>query len=271
MKIPDPIRALLVDDEAPARSRFRHLLKLEPDVRIVGECGGGREAVEALRRETVDVLFLDIQMPGVNGFEVCAEIGVEHLPLVVFVTAYDQFALKAFEVHALDYLLKPVAADRLRFTLEHIRARLREPTRGLPDERITELLAELRAAPRERERLGFKIDGKVVLIATADMDWLEADGNYVQVHAGGKAHMVRETLSALEAELPARQFMRISRSVLVNLDAVRELQPLFYGDYAVLLKDGARLTLSRSHRECVEKLLARGDGAGRIMQEKKER
>jgi two-component system LytT family response regulator len=257
MKAPEIIRALLVDDEAPARSRFRHLLRHEPDVRVVGECGGGRDAIETLRREEVDVVFLDIQMPRVNGFEVCAAVGLEHLPLVVFVTAYDQYALKAFEVHAVDYLLKPVAADRLHQALEHVRSRLREPARGRQDDRIAELLAELRLGQDARERFAFKIDGKVVLIATAEIDWLEADGNYVQIHAGGKCHMVRETLTALEAELPSRQFMRISRSAVVNLDAVRELQPLFYGDYAVLLKDGTRLTLSRSHRECVEKLLTR--------------
>jgi two-component system, LytTR family, response regulator len=270
MNAPESIRALLVDDEAPARSRFRHLLQQEPDVRIVGECGSGQEAIVALRRGSVDVVFLDIQMPRVDGFEVCATVGAENLPLVVFVTAYDQYALKAFEVHAVDYLLKPVAIDRLHLALQHIRARLGEPKHGLPDARIAALLAELRSSAQGPERLGFKIDGKVILLATADVVWLEADGNYVQVHAGGKSHMVRETLSALEAQLPSRQFMRISRSVVVNLDAVLEIEPLFYGDYAVRLKNGARLTLSRSHRDCVERLLTRGGGTPHRAQEKKE-
>jgi two-component system LytT family response regulator len=163
-----------------------------------------------------------------------------------------------------------VAIDRLHLTLEHVRARLGEPKHGLPDARIAALLAGLRSSAQDQERLGFKINGKVILVATADMDWLEADGNYVQVHAGGKSHMVRETLSALEAQLPSRQFMRISRSVVVNLDAVLELEPLFYGDYTVRLKNGVRLTLSRSHRDCVERLLTRGGGTLHRAQEKKE-
>jgi two-component system LytT family response regulator len=204
----------------------------------------------------------------VNGFEVCKAVGIENLPLVVFVTAYDQYALKAFEVHAVDYLLKPVAMERLQVTLEHIRSRLREPRRSGPDARLVELLAELEARGREPERLGFRIDGKVVLLATPEIEWIESDGNYVHIHAAGKSHMVRETLSALEAQLPPRRFLRISRSVVVNLDAVRELEPLFYGDYTVLLKSGARVTLSRSHRECVEQLLARSGRHGQEVQEK---
>jgi two-component system, LytTR family, response regulator len=256
VKTIEKIRSLVVDDEAHEWARLRHLLKQEPDVRIVAECAGGVEAVEALRRGGLDLVFLDIQMPVVNGFEVCARVGVAHLPLVVFVTAYDQYALQAFEVHAVDYLLKPVALDRLHAALDHVRSRLHAGGRETVDLRLAELLAELRT-PRAPERWAFKIDGRVVLIDKTEVDWLEADGNYVQVHTAGHTHMVRETLGALEAELPAGQFSRISRSIVVNLAAVRELQPLFYGDYAVLLKNGTRLTLSRSHRECVERLLAR--------------
>lgn len=256
-----PIRALIVDDEAPARSRLRHLLKGEPGFEMAGEAANGRTAVEAIRRLGPDLVFLDVQMPGLNGLQVCHEVGPEALPAVVFVTAYDRFALQAFEVHAVDYLLKPIDRERFQKTLGVLRARLRGPGSGpAPHPPLQALLAELRRETRGVERLAIKVDGRILFIRTADIAWLEAEGNYVRLHVGNTHHLFRETLSALEADLPADRFLRISRSAMVNLDAVQELQPLFYGDYAVRLRNGQQLTLSRHYRDRIERLLDRQTG-----------
>jgi two-component system LytT family response regulator len=249
---------LVIDDEAPARSRLRHLLAGEPDVEVIAECSSGREAVSAIHQHQPDAVFLDIQMPRMTGLQVCEEVGVAQLPLVVFVTAYDQYAVKAFEVHAVDYLLKPVDRERFQGTLARLRERLGGNERSGQDVNLAAVLAELRSVARTTERMAFKVDGKVILLRRDEISWLEADGNYVHVHVGSESHMLRDTLANLETQLPADQFLRVSRSVIVNLDAVKELQPLFYGDYAVILRDGKKLTLSRSHRDRVERLLGRG-------------
>lgn len=253
-----PIRILIADDEAPARSRLRHLLKGESDFAIVGEAANGREAVEIIRREPPDVVFLDVQMPGFNGLEVCSEVGAEAMPAVVFVTAYDQFALRAFEVHAMDYLLKPIARERFQKTLDRLRTRLRsEEPAAAPNRELISLIASLKQERHPVERLAIKADGRVLFLRVAEIDWLEAEGNYVKLHVGAASHLFRETLSALERDLPSDRFLRISRSLIVNLDSVKELQPLFYGDYAVILRTGQQLTLSRNFRDRVEKLLER--------------
>lgn len=256
------IRTLLADDEAPARSRLRRLLGAVAGFEVVAEAANGREAVEAIRRGGVDLVLLDIQMPGLNGFEVCSEVGVEAMPAVVFVTAYDRFALQAFEVHAVDYLLKPIDRERFHHTLQRLRTRLRgvpvpsanAPAAGAPWQA---LLTELRRGTRGVERLAIKADGRILFVRTSEIDWIEAEGNYVKAHVGAASHLFRETLSALEADLPADRFLRISRSALVNLDAVEELRPMFYGDYSAILRSGVQLTLSRHYRERVERLLKR--------------
>ena len=261
-KPPDPapepqIRAIIADDEAPARARLRHLLKQEPDFVLVEECANGRQAVESILREKPDLVLLDMQMPGLSGLEVCEALKkAGTMPLVIFVTAFDQYALKAFEVHAIDYLLKPFDRERFRETLRHARERLRRAPRAEADSRLAALLEQLRSGAERTDRLVFKQDGRVVFLRTQSIDWIEADGNYVRLHAGSEAHYFRERLAALEAQLPAAQFMRISRSVIVNLDRIKELQPLFYGDYAVLLRDGSRLNLSRNYRARIQSLLA---------------
>lgn len=257
-----PIRTLIVDDEAPARLRLRQLLREEPDFEVAGEAANGRQAVDLIRAEAPRLVLLDVQMPKLDGFGVCAEIGAEAMPAVVFVTAYDRFALQAFEVHALDYLLKPVDRDRFRKTLKVVRARLTvapsgEAAVGTDRERLLALLDSWHEGRRGVDRLAIKVDGRVLFLRTMEIEWLEAEGNYVKLHAAGTAHLFRETLSALEADLPPEQFLRVSRSMLVNLDFVRELQPLFYGDYAVILRDGTRLTLSRTYRDRVERLVER--------------
>ena len=251
------IRVLIVDDEAHARARLRQSLKGEADFEIIGECANGREALEAIRRDRPDLVFLDIQMPRLTGFDVCAQLSDEGapLPFIIFCTAYDQYALKAFEVHAIDYLLKPFDRERFKESLAHARAQLQRAQPASADPRLTELLDALRLGAKQDDRLVFKENGRVIFVRVNAIDWLEADGNYVRIHCGTESHYVRETLAGLEAQLPADKFMRISRSAIVNLDRIKEFQPLFYGDYAVILQTGAKLTLSRNYRDRLDKLL----------------
>jgi len=251
------IRTLIVDDEAPARARIRQLLKDEADFEIVGECANGRQAVAAIQKQRPDLVFLDVQMPRLGGFEVCAAIAGEAMPLVIFVTAYDQYALQAFEVHAMDYLLKPFDRERFQKSLRYAREQIRRGDSGLSSERLAALLEHLKPGAQKQERLAFKANGRVIFVRIEEIDSIEADGNYVQLRVGGVAHQLRETISGLESQLPSERFMRISRSVIINLDRIKELQPMFYGDYAVILHDGTRLTLSRNFRDRLEKLLAR--------------
>jgi two-component system LytT family response regulator len=251
------IRAVIVDDEAPARARLRQLLKDEPGVTLVAECATGRQALEVVQRHTPDLVFLDIQMPGLTGLQLCESLiatGIP-LPLLIFVTAHDVHALKAFEFHAADYLLKPFDRQRFSKAVNHARARLHAGTDNARNENLAGLLAALRKESQKGDRLVFKHNGRVVFIRPETVDWVEADGNYVRVHAGGAAHHFRETLTALEAQLPAGKFMRISRSIIVNLDRIKECQPLFYGDYVVILHNGAKLSMSRNYRDRLDALL----------------
>ena len=251
------IRTLIVDDEAPARARIRQLLKGEPDFEIVGECANGRQAVAAVQKQRPDLVFLDVQMPRLGGFDVCAALGDKSLPSVIFVTAYDQYALQAFEVHAIDYLLKPFDRERFQKALRHAREQWRRGKDAPTASQIASLLEDLKPGAKKLERLAFKANGRVIFIRPEEIDWVEADGNYVDMHVGGISHHLRETMSWLETQLPSGQFMRISRSAIVNLDRIKECQPLFYGDYVVILQNGAKLTLSRNFRDRLEKLLAR--------------
>ncbi|MEW6160826.1 MAG: LytTR family DNA-binding domain-containing protein [Verrucomicrobiota bacterium] len=251
------IRTLIVDDEAPARNRLRQLLETEADFEIVGECANGRQAVAALQKQKPDLVFLDVQMPRLDGFQVCAEVGLEDLPLVVFVTAYNQFALQAFEVHALDYLLKPFDRERFQKTLRHVREQFQRGHAHPINAEIKSLLEDLRSGGKKLERLAFKTDGRVLFVRVEEIDWIEADGNYVHLHVGNTAHLLRETLTSLETQLDPEKFLRISRSILVNIDRIKELQSLFYGDFAVILRDGTRLTMSRNYRERLESLVVR--------------
>lgn len=251
------IRTLIVDDEAPARARLRQLLRFESDFDVIGECGNGRQAVAAIQKQRPDLVFLDVQMPRLSGFEVCAAIAGEAMPLVIFVTAYDQYALQAFEVHAIDYLLKPFDRERFQKSLAHARERLRRGENGVSDQRLAALLESLRPDARKPERLAFKANGRVIFVRVGDIEWIEADGNYVRMHVGAVAHQLRETIGGMETQLPSDRFIRISRSAIVNMDRIKELQPMFYGDYAVILQNGARLNMSRNFRDRLEKLLAR--------------
>lgn len=242
------IRALVVDDEPPARRKLRRFLESEPDMRVVGEAGSGSEAVEAIRGLEPDLVVLDVQMPGLDGFGVIAALGHDELPEVIFATAYDEYALRAFDVHAVDYLLKPFDRERFRVALARARQRI---ARGDEDvlERVRRLVAEARREGEDHlERLLVEERGKEILVTVASIDWLEASGNYVTVHAGGRSHLVRSTLKSLVARLPSRRFVRVHRSAAVNLDRVVELRPQGRGDYTIVLDGGAVVPMSRRYR-----------------------
>ena len=248
------IRTLIVDDEPLARERVRGMLQQEPDVEILGEAGSGTEAVAAIRKHEPDLVFLDVQMPGMDGFEVLRELGKEKLPLVIFVTAYDQHALKAFEVHALDYVLKPFKQARFVETIARAREMLAQKQAGVISKSLLELLGQAKPEKERLSRIAVRDGEKVVFVKTAQIDYVEAAGNYVVLHAGKENHVVRETLTALEEQLDAKQFVRISRSTLVNVDQIKELQPMFKGEPVVVLQNGKQLTITRGVRELQDRL-----------------
>jgi two-component system LytT family response regulator len=251
----EKIRTVIVDDEELARERLRSLLTRQPEIEIVGEAADGRSAVDLIDRLKPDLLFLDVQMPELNGFEVLS--AVDDPPNVVFVTAHDKFALKAFDVHAVDYLLKPFDRERFLTALERAVAKVREQKPGAARAQAAAVLEEVKPAAKGVERLLVKSQGKVLLVKTADIDWVEAADNYVSLHLGREIHMMRETMNSLEGRLPAEKFMRISRSTIVNVDRIQELEPMFHGEYIVVLKSGTKLTLSRTYRDKLDQLMGK--------------
>ena len=254
------IRTLIVDDEPLARERLRKFLEAEPDIDIVGECADGTDALAAAARERPDLIFLDVQMPELDGFGVIAALEGETMPGVIFVTAHDRFALKAFEVHALDYLLKPFDRERFQKALERGRQLVQQRQSGDLSRRLSSLITDLKssqAEPKYLDRLAVKNEGRVLFFKTDDIDWIEAADNYVSIHVGAEQHLHRETLSSLEGKLSPTRFLRISRSTIVNVERIKEMQPMFHGDYVVILKNGARLNLSRNYREKLNQLLGK--------------
>jgi two-component system, LytTR family, response regulator len=248
------IRTLIVDDMLLARTRLRRHLGADPSIEIVGECSGGREAIEAIKSQRPDLVFLDVQMPEVGGFEVLDEVGPDAVPAVIFVTAHDEFALRAFEVHALDYLLKPFDEERLSRALDRVKRVLSAADRQ--GDQIRALLAELGRDARYPRRLAIRADGRTVFLPVDDIDYIEAAGNYVRIQAGQQSHMIRERLSRMEEKLPPGGFARIHKSAIVNVERIREMQPLFNGDQTLILRTGKTLTLSRTYREKVIALLS---------------
>lgn len=246
------LRVLIADDEPLARQRLRTLLLREADVTVVAECGDGDQAVAAVAEHRPDLAFLDVQMPLLDGFGVLAALEPEERPVVIFVTAYDHYALRAFEVHALDYLLKPFDRERFQKALQRARAEIQRTSRE-PDPRVTALLEEVKTR-KPAERLLIKSSGRVYFVRTEDIDWVEAAGNYARLHSGGEMHLLRETMNGLEARLDPEKFLRIHRSTIVNIERVKELHPWFHGDYQVVLHDGTELTLSRSYRPRLQEL-----------------
>lgn len=249
------IRAIIVDDEPLAREGVRLHLEAEPDVEIVGEAGTGEEAVELIETVRPDLLFLDVQMPGLDGFGVLDAVGPAHMPVTIFTTAYDQFALRAFDAHAIDYILKPYDAQRFSSAIERARMHLNGRRKVQVDERLDSLIDELRARNQYLERLVVRSGGRILILRVADIDWVEAASNYVRLHAGGREYLLRETMTALESKLDPADFVRIHRSTIVRVDKIRELEPLFQGDYVVILDDSTRLTSSRGYREKLQELL----------------
>ena len=263
------LRTLIVDDEPLARRTIRNLLAEDPDVEVVGECGGGAEAVESIRRRPPDLLFLDIQMPGMDGFGVLEAVELERISAVIFVTAYDAYALKAFEVHALDYLLKPFTDERFREALARAKSHveLRE-ARGLAESLRAflrgraaaeeETAAAVSAAGRKAgylTRFMVKVGGRVIFVNPAEVDWIEADNYYVKLHVGGRAHLLRLSMKELEERLDPKTFWRTHRSAIINLDRVKELHQHPGREYVVVLRDGTELKLSRARRERLQELL----------------
>ena len=279
------MRVLIVDDESLARQRVRRLLRAEVDVDVVGEAESGHEAVAMIRALRPDLVCLDVQMPGLDGFGVLQELDGGHVPMVLFITAYDEHAQRAFDVHAVDYVLKPVDEDRFKVAFAKAR---KQRANAVAAERLGELLETVRrladggaaladareatsaagdalanavpganagagATGRYASRILVKQDGRMFFVKTADIDWIEADRNYVRVHVGSTAHSIRERISGIEETLDPRLFARIHRSTIVNLNRVREMQQWFSGDYVVILDDGTRLRLSRHYRDRVEK------------------
>ncbi|HEX2190413.1 MAG TPA: LytTR family DNA-binding domain-containing protein [Longimicrobiaceae bacterium] len=248
------LRVLVVDDEPLARRGILARLRRAGGVEVVGECASGREAVDAIRGLAPDLVFLDVQMPGTDGFGVVEAVGPERVPEVVFVTAYDEHALRAFEAQALDYLLKPVDDERFARALERARRRVEERRHGALGRRVAAALAEAGAAAppsapeRPAERFLVRRGGRVQVVHADEIDWVEAAGDYVSLHAGGATHLLRETMAALEARLDPARFLRIHRSTIVNVERIRELHPHFNREYVVVLRDGTRLKLSRSYR-----------------------
>lgn len=243
------IKALIVDDEPLARERIKRFLTDERDIELIGECADGQEAVSAIQTLAPDLVFLDIQIPELDGFGVLEAVGVEQMPAVIFVTAYDRYALQAFDVNALDYLLKPYNRERFHKAVERARAQLSNGAKGELSERLLSLLENLQPEQRYLERLMIKSSGRVFFLRTTEIDWIEAEGNYLRLHVGKESHLLRETMNRLAAKLDQNKFLRIHRSTLVNIERIKELQPLFSGDYVVILRDGKQLTLSRSYRD----------------------
>jgi len=241
------IRTLIVDDMPLSRQRTRRYLAGEPDVEIVGECGDGEAALRAIGALTPDLVLLDVQMPGMNGLQLLEKIPAERRPAVVFITAFDEFAVPAFAAHAVDFLLKPFDRERVAKVLGRVREHLSAKAAAAPTAQASAALSE-HPGPY-LNRIAVKSVGRTVFVATEAVDWLETAGNYVCLHAGKDTHVVRETMNQLEFQLDPGQFVRIHRSTLVRIEAIREIQPLFNGDRAVILRDGTKLTMSRSYRD----------------------
>jgi two-component system LytT family response regulator len=252
-----PIRALIADDEALARKFIRRMLKDDHDVEIVGECSNGEEAVAMIRKQNPDLVFLDVQMPEMDGFAVLESIGVERLPEVIFATAYEQYAIRAFELHALDYLLKPFDQARFKDAIKHAKERFRSQPQKEGRLQMSALLESIKNKPQHLDRLVIKAGGRITFLSTDEINWIEADDKYVHLHTAKISPMVRQTLSAMETQLDPRKFRRIHRSVIVNVERIRELQPLFSGEYSILLEDGTKLTLSRNYKDKLFELLGK--------------
>jgi two-component system LytT family response regulator len=246
------LRVLIVDDEKLSRRRLRRLLAKDSGVEVVGECPTANEALQCLEQNGIDIVFLDIQMPGMDGFAFLEAVGPNRNWCAIFVTAYDNFALRAFDAQAFDYLLKPYEDERLREAVRRAKVHLANWATSQPEERTQPIVQTVEPMTYSRDRLAVRVGDGLVLLRTEQVDWIEAADNYVNLHCGAETHTVRETMNMLQKTLDPRKFLRIHRSAIVNLDRVKALQPWFHGDYRVILSTGATLTLSRGYRKNLE-------------------
>ena len=243
------IRALIVDDEELARSRVRGLLKSESDIDVVGECSNGHQAIAAIAAKQPDLLFLDVQMPEVDGFSVLDAIDQAERPAVIFVTAYDRYAIRAFDAYALDYLLKPFNRARFHKSLERARLQIARAKRDQVDHRLAALLKEVKGQTQYLERLVIRSAGRVIFLRTDDVQWFEACANYVRLHLGKESHLMREKINVLERQLDPQKFVRVHRSSIVKIDQIKELRSSADGEHVVVLQDGSRLSMSRGYHQ----------------------
>ena len=250
------MKAVIADDEPLARERIRTLLASERDIEIVAEAANGLEAVQLVREHRPDLLFLDVQMPGMDGFGALEQLAGEGIPSVVFVTAYDEYALQAFEVNALDYLLKPFNRTRFQKTLRRAREHVLGRANGDLSRKLVNLLESLRTTRDHLDRIVIRNAGRVTFLPTSEIDWIEAAGNYVKIFSGKEQHILRESMKNLEARLDPTLFVRVHRSTILNVERIRELQPLFHGDCIAILRDGTRITCSRSFSDRLDALLS---------------
>lgn len=251
------IRVLIVDDEPLSRERVRDMLRDDPDIEVIGECVNGPEAIEVAKSEVPDLIFLDVEMPGKNGFEVMEALGQELTPAIILITAYQQYAVQAFEVSALDYLLKPFDHARFDKAVQRAKARILGGKSRSLDRQILSALEEIKHREEHLDRLVIKTDGHVFFVRAKEIDWIQAEGNYVRLHVGKRSYTLRDTISGLESQLDPKSFLRVHRSAIVNIDRIQELQPWFHGEYRVVMQDGAELTLSRTYRERLTGVFAR--------------
>jgi len=251
----NPLRVLVIDDERIARDGLQQLLSADPGIEVIGEAADGNSAIDAIRRLKPDVVFLDVQIPGVDGFGVISEIGIENMPVLIFVTAYDQYTLKAFEVHALDYLLKPFDAGRLESAVKRAKHQILSMKQA-QKEGLHGLLDTTLNIHQPQKRLSIKSRGKIVFLDLSEIDYIEGAGNYLCFHAGTQEFLTRETMAVCEQKLQSSEFVRIHRSTIVNRSRVKELKPWYTGEYVVILNSGKELTMSRGYRDRLPLLIA---------------
>lgn len=248
------MRVLIVDDEDWARRRIVDLLRGEPDLEVAAECAGGEDAVRAIAEMQPDLVFLDVQMPDLDGFEVLRALPPESLPLVIFATAHDRYAVRAFDANALDYLLKPFDEQRFRISLQRAREEMDQPRAHIQD-KLAALLDQLPGSPRYLRRMVVKRGGCVVFLKTAEVEWIQASGNYIEVHTAREAYLLRETMARIEPRLDPEQFLRIHRSTIVNLDSVKQLEPWDQGELVMTLKNGKQFTVGRTYCDRLRRVL----------------
>jgi two-component system LytT family response regulator len=251
----EKIQTLIVDDEPLAREGIRMLIEHDAEIAVIGECANGQQAISAITEQRPDLVFLDIQMPEVSGFEVLEAIGAQSLPCVIFVTAYDKYALRAFEVHALDYLLKPFTSERFQSALERAKAQIKSRGGEQLNQRLVRLLEDIHKDKTYLERLVVKSAGRIFFLNVEEIDWIEAAENYVRLHTGRESHLIHGTMNKIASRLDPAQFLRIHRSTIINVRRIKELQPMFHGEYVVTLRDGTQLNSGRSYRQKLQSLL----------------